>query len=300
MKSSLLAVISACAAAGVLASVAHAGTTLQPVNQRGTTVFQNTTVGSATQTPAFRQEFPAGAEGDGADAGPGTGPGSTDRGHSHKVKGGGPLAIPTVSSAAVLPGATAQSFTGETGFDQRFANGGNQFSVEPPDQGLCAGNGWVVEPVNDMIGIYSEAGGARSKSEDLNTFFGYPAQINRTTGVEGPQVTDPSCLYDAASGKFIVDVLTYEVDSDGNPTGVNHIDLAVSQTSDPNGSWSLYSFAAQDDGTQGTPSHPACPCLGDYPHVGMDANGYFRRPTNTRGSATATTARRSMRCRSAS
>src|SRR5205814_1244087 len=31
----------------------------------------------------------------------------------------------------------------------------------------------------------------------------------------------------------------------------------------------------QDDGTQGTPVHPNCPCLGDYPHIGADANGVY-------------------------
>jgi hypothetical protein len=33
------------------------------------------------------------------------------------------------------------SWDGLNFFDSRFANGGNQFSVEPPDQGLCVGNG---------------------------------------------------------------------------------------------------------------------------------------------------------------
>jgi len=37
------------------------------------------------------------------------------------------------------------SFDGLNFFNQRFANNGNQFSVEPPDQALCAGNGFVLE-----------------------------------------------------------------------------------------------------------------------------------------------------------
>ncbi len=32
-------------------------------------------------------------------------------------------------------------FNGVNHRDQRLANGGNQFSVEPPDQGMCVGNG---------------------------------------------------------------------------------------------------------------------------------------------------------------
>src|SRR5262249_41147967 len=44
---------------------------------------------------------------------------------------------------------------------------------------------------------------------------------------------------------------------------------------DPRGGWTLYQLPAQDDGTQGTPSHPGCPCVGDYPHIGADANGVY-------------------------
>src|SRR5262249_20972761 len=43
------------------------------------------------------------------------------------------------------------NFEGLNLFNQRFANNGNQFSVEPPDQGLCAGNGFVLESVNDVL-----------------------------------------------------------------------------------------------------------------------------------------------------
>ena len=30
-----------------------------------------------------------------------------------------------------------------------------------------------------------------------------------------------------------------------------------------------------DDGTFGTPVHPHCPCIGDYPHIGVDGNGFY-------------------------
>jgi hypothetical protein len=47
-----------------------------------------------------------------------------------------------------------RSFDGLNHRDQRTANGGNQFSIEPPDQGLCAGNGFVMESVNDVLRVY--------------------------------------------------------------------------------------------------------------------------------------------------
>jgi len=40
--------------------------------------------------------------------------------------------------------------------------------------------------------------------------------------------------------------------------------------------WNIYRIPVQDDGTQGTPNHcNGNPCLGDYPHIGADANGFY-------------------------
>ena len=38
--------------------------------------------------------------------------------------------------------------------DSRLAFGGNQFSGEPADQGLCAGNGYILETVNSALRVY--------------------------------------------------------------------------------------------------------------------------------------------------
>jgi hypothetical protein len=185
--------------------------------------------------------------------------------------------VPTVAPTAVTnPGATTLSFAGLDGFDQRYANGGNQFSVEPPDQGLCVGNGFVVEALNDVFRVWDTGGAPRTGVIDLNSFFGYPAQFNRTTFKQGPFVTDPSCLYDPNNNRWFVVALTLEVDPDsGALLGPNHLDIAVSKTKDPTGSWIFYHIAVQDDGTDGTPSHTDCPCIGDYPHIGLDRYALF-------------------------
>lgn len=182
------------------------------------------------------------------------------------------------------------NFQGLNFFNQRFANGGNQFSVEPPDQGLCAGNGFVVESVNDVLRIYKADGTPATGVIDLNTFYGYPAAITRTgpnAGQEGPELTDPSCVYDQAIGRFVHVVLTLDRVSltSSALTGVNHLDIAVSDTGDPTGTWSVFKLPVQNDGTQGTPNHGCFftshgvkvfdPCLGDYPHIGFDANGIY-------------------------
>jgi hypothetical protein len=65
------------------------------------------------------------------------------------------------------------------------------------------------------------------------------------------------------------------------------LDIAVSNTPSPLGTWTIYRIPVQDDGTQGTPDHGCLPagtppgrtnpnaCLGDYPHIGADANGFY-------------------------
>jgi hypothetical protein len=169
------------------------------------------------------------------------------------------------------------SFDGVTFRVQRLSNNGNQFSVEPPDQGLCAGNGFVVETVNSVLRIFDTAGNVL-RSVDLNTFYGYPAAINRTTGAIGPEVTDPSCLFDQDTQRWFHVLLTLDrVGTTSALAGPNHLDLAVSDSANPLGSWTIYRIPVQNDGTQGTPNHGCAggPCLGDYPHIGANANGIF-------------------------
>lgn len=166
-----------------------------------------------------------------------------------------------------------RGFDGLNHRDQRTANNGNQFSLEPPDQGLCVGKGYVVEAVNDAFRVYNPDGSGRTGVVDLNTFFGYPPTINRTTGVFGPEITDPSCLYDPTTRHFFLVVLTLEATEDGDLTGDNHLDIAV--TANPAGTWDIYRLDVTDDGSNGTPAHPNCPCIGDYPHIGVDANGFY-------------------------
>src|SRR6185369_15370611 len=121
-----------------------------------------------------------------------------------------PLDAPVVASSVVATAnaGLVQSFQGLNHRNQRLANGGNQFSLEPPDQGLCVGNGDVVEVVNSVVRVWSTAGIPLTGVQDLNTFFGYPAAIDRTTGVIGPQVIDPICYYDPENQRFIVAITT--------------------------------------------------------------------------------------------
>jgi len=212
----------------------------------------------------------------------------TNRSLPGAVRGNG-LPIKPSARAKSNPGLGA-NWQGLNFHDQRFANNGNQFSVEPPDQGLCTGNGFVVEAVNDVVQVYDTGGNALlngGHAVDLNTFYGYPAAIDRTGGTgDGPEITDPSCIYDASVNRFFMVVLTLDrVGKTATIAQTDHLDIAVSDTGDPTGTWSIYKIPVQDDGTDGTPDHGCVQiinhqlvhgaCLGDYPHIGSDANGIY-------------------------
>ena len=205
----------------------------------------------------------------GADAGPLVG-----RRHSH---GQAPFTAPTIPGASVVN--SPAGFAGLNHFDQRFAaSGGTQFSLEPPDQGLCVGNGFVLETVNTVLRVYDTSGAPLSSPIGLNEFYGYAPAIVRTPPVRfGPFITDPSCWYDQETQRWYHVALTLDVvPTTGDFTGGNHLDIAVSKTSDPLGAWNIYSInVANDRGDVSTANHPQCPCLGDYPQIGVDAYGFY-------------------------
>jgi len=204
--------------------------------------------------------------------------------------GGGP-SVTNAKKGKSNPGFDI-GFQGLNHYQQRYSRGGNQFSVEPPDQGMCVGNGKVVEVVNDVFNVFSSTGASLlpdntstnivagfprnvNHAVDLNSFFGYPPAINRTTGVRGQFVTDPSCIFDAQTQRFFLVALTLEVvPTTGAFTHVNHLDLAVSKSSDPTGSWNFYNVDVTNDGTNTGGVNPG-PYLGDYPHIGADAYGIY-------------------------
>ncbi len=171
------------------------------------------------------------------------------------------------------------SFEGVNHRDSRLAFGGNQFSGEPADQGLCVGNGYILETVNSALRVYDAGSGAPlSPVLALNEFYGFPPAIDRSTFVFGPFTFDISCHYDPASNRWFHLAVDLDQDPDtGAFTGKNYIDLAVSTSGDPTGSWDVYRIPGMNDGTEGTPDHacPGGPCFADFPHLGVDKNGVY-------------------------
>ena len=160
--------------------------------------------------------------------------------------------------------------------DERTADGGNQFSLEPPDQGLCVGSGFVMEAVNDAIQVRSAATNQPITGvASLNQFFGLPRVITRTTNpvTFGPESTDPKCAYDVDTKRFFVTELILDQDMvTGAFTGTTAVLIAVSKTSDPTQGFTVFSIDTTNTGVAG---HPNCPCLGDQPLIGLDKNGFY-------------------------
>jgi hypothetical protein len=252
------------------------------------TIVPLTTVGSTTFTPS--DGGPGGAVVDTTEIDQSTN-GDADSGDGEDFGEGVNRTLPgavTGHGKAVSSSKKAKSnpelgthFEGLNLFNQRFANGGNQFSVEPPDQALCAGNGYIFEAVNDVARVYTSSGSAATPVVDLNTFFGYPPAIIRSgphAGERGPSLTDPVCLFDQGTQRFYFVVLTLDhVGTTATNNGNNHLDIAVSNTANPTGGWTIHSLPVQNNGTQGTPNHHCNNgfCLGDYPHIGADANAIY-------------------------
>lgn len=247
-----------------------------PLTSSGTSSLQSSTEGSdgTIQTPEFDPAIDLSDDGSGDSV-------SADSGQVlNRTLGGAPG--PGVSAKS---GKKAKSnpivnlsFDGLNHRNQRLANGGNQFSLEPPDQGLCGGNGFVMEAINDVLTVWDTNGNPQTGVVDLNTFYRYAAAINRATGAFGPEITDPSCYFDQATQRWFLTVLTLDrVGTTSRLAGPNHLDIAVSTTASPLDPFIIYHLPVQNDGTQGTPNHQCAggPCFGDYPHIGADANGFY-------------------------
>ena len=198
--------------------------------------------------------------------------------------------LPVGSTVPVQSGhGLLQSWDGLSHFNNRFSDGGNQFSGEPPDQALCVSPNFVLENVNSVLQVYSPTGhpllhgqpGAPKAGPvgvSVNQFYGLDSSFIRPSGPFGPFVSDPQCVYDPQSQRWFVITLELGIDpATAAFTGPSNLLVAASTSSDPLGTWNVWSIDTTNNGTNGTPDH-ACSsgfCFGDYPQIGLDANGLY-------------------------
>jgi len=182
-----------------------------------------------------------------------------------------PLAPPNVPGVQTFADENQNGFEGLDIRDTVFTNG---FNLEPPDQGLCGGSfegtTFLFESVNLAIALFDTDTNQYTPSLDLNSFFGQAPFVDPATGRFGPFLSDPKCYFDPDTGHWFHSVLEIDVDPVTGDFGTASATLlAVSAGSDPFGPYQLYSIDATDAGG------PGCPCFGDQPLIGADANALF-------------------------
>ena len=150
-------------------------------------------------------------------------------------------------------------FSALTGVLQADTTGG--LDLEPPDQALCAGGGYVMEFINNALAVYDQYG------DQLVGPVGSPAAFKQPTS---DFFSDPRCYYDAPTKRwFYQEFIVGTVNSAGKVVVPSTEFEAVSNTPDPTGTYTIWSWDTTDAGAKG------CPCFGDYDNLGADANGIY-------------------------
>ena len=162
-------------------------------------------------------------------------------------------------AAGTASGTLTANFNGVSSRDSAVTNFNAEF--EPPDQGLCVGNGYVVEMVNTAYTVYKPNGTVVTGPFNVNGPFD-----------EGLRefTSDPRCQYDAATHTWFATMLFINAASTAS-----HIDLAVNQSGDPTGPWTTYQIDTTGMGGSTGPKHPGCPCFGDQPTLGIDSTNVY-------------------------
>ena len=159
------------------------------------------------------------------------------------------------------------NFNGTSSRDSAVTNFNQEF--EPPDQGLCVGNGFVVDMVNSAYTIYKQNGAVVSGPFNINGPFG--EGLTQFT-------TDPRCYYDASTNTWFATIAFISGGDFGGFGNTAHLDIAVNSPNgptvngtpgDPTNPWVVYQIDTTDPGGNG------CPCFGDQPRIGIDGQNVY-------------------------
>jgi hypothetical protein len=166
-------------------------------------------------------------------------------------------AVPRTRTAAGVAAATIRprvNFNGVSSRDSQFTNFNAMF--EPPDQGLCKGNGFVLEPVNSAYRIY------RTNGKSVRG----PFNVNDLFNVGGKEFTsDPRCWFDPTTQTWFATILFLN-----DTFTASALLIAVRHSPDPLGLWNEYSIDTTD-ASRGN----GCPCFGDQPRIGIDQTNLY-------------------------
>jgi len=148
--------------------------------------------------------------------------------------------------------------------------------IEPPDQGLCAGNGYVVQANNlGEILVFNTALARRSAPISLDTIMGLTSKGWSSGG-------DPSCLYDSDNGGhwFFTEIVSSTTEQtggafngcfSGSVASSCYEGIAVSQGSSPFGPYYTYYLNANYN-----PNEPGYPyLLNDFAKISVTRDAFL-------------------------
>ena len=157
------------------------------------------------------------------------------------------------AAAATATRSTVVNFNGVSSRDSQVTNFEQMF--EPPDQGLCKGGRFVLEPINSAYRIYRTTGKSVRGPFNINDLFNVGA---------AEFTSDPRCWFDSSTQTWFATILFI------NSTGTSSsLLIAVRHNRDPRGLWTEYAIDTTDPGGNG------CPCFGDQPRLGIDQTNLY-------------------------
>lgn len=155
-------------------------------------------------------------------------------------------------------GSGVASITGFTAVYEGDNVTANGYELEPPDQGLAVNNGVAAEIVNNVLQFFdANTGVPKGPPIATTTLFNLDPTVYN--------VSDPQVFFDPVSQRWFLTEVTYTAT-------VNAFAIAVSQTSDPLGSYYTYLVDAYSS------QLPGCgfqDCFPDYPKDGFNADAFF-------------------------
>jgi hypothetical protein len=125
---------------------------------------------------------------------------------------------------------------------------GNLSGMLPPDPNSDVGRNHVIEVVNATYAIYSKTGALLFGPQPLRTIW---------LGMPYPADGDPIVVYDESADRWVISQFSFP----NYPNGPGYMLLAISQTSDPLGSWYRYAFSFMN--------------MPDYPKLAVWPDGYY-------------------------
>jgi len=178
-------------------------------------------------------------------------------------------AAPRVASSGLASTTPSllENFNGTSSRDSEVTNFNQEF--EPPDQGLCAGNGFVVDMVNSAYTVYKSDGSVVAGPFNINDVFDEGAT---------QFTSDPRCYYDPTTNTWFATILFLSGGDFGGASNSSHLDIAVNSPNgpttnghagDPTNPWIVYQINTTDPGGNG------CPCFGDQPRIGIDGQNVY-------------------------